>query len=172
VLGAGVRHPADSLVIARRALELRFGTSVGLVHDGSGQIRPLDGHQRLLHEQLRGLVRGFYSHAHDSVFQRNLINGLPNAWHCRAGARYVFVCEDGLVHWCSQQRGYPGIPLEDYGPEHLHREYASTKSCAPFCTISCVHCVALVQLIARIVRTARLRPIASGSFWNSLHRPS
>jgi len=23
------------------------------------------------------------------------------------GARYLYICEDGLVHYCSQQRGYP-----------------------------------------------------------------
>ena len=38
VVGAGVRRPSDALVIARRARALGFGTSVGLVHDSSGQI--------------------------------------------------------------------------------------------------------------------------------------
>ena len=147
VLGAGVCHPADALVIARRALELRFGTSVGLVHDAFGRLRPLDAEQRRLHDDISALGRTFYSHAHDGVFQRNLIEGLPNAWQCRAGSRYLYVCEDGLVHWCSQQRGYPGIPLEEYGAQDLEREYASAKSCAPFCTISCVHRVALVDAL-------------------------
>jgi hypothetical protein len=26
-------------------------------------------------------------------------------------ARYLYICEDGLVHYCSQQRGTPGTPL-------------------------------------------------------------
>jgi MoaA/NifB/PqqE/SkfB family radical SAM enzyme len=145
VLGAGVRRPGDALVIARRALELGLATSVGLVHDGAGQMLPIDYEQRVLLEEIAGLGRGFYSHAHDSGFQRNLVNGYPNAWQCRAGSRYLYVCEDGLVHWCSQQRGYPGIPLDGYRPEHLEREYSSTKSCAPFCTISCVHRVAFID---------------------------
>jgi hypothetical protein len=54
----------------------------------------------------------------------------------------LYVCEDGLVHWCSQQRGYPGIPLEQYGTEDLAREYHTIKPCAPFCTVGCVHRVA------------------------------
>ena len=145
VLGAGVRHPADALLIARRALELGFGTSVGLIHDSSGTMMPLDAEQRAVHEQLSLLGRGFYSHAHDGEFQRNLIEGVSNAWHCRAGARYLYVCEAGLVHWCSQQRGYPAIPLDEYGPAAFEREYSSTKSCAPFCTVSCVHRVALLD---------------------------
>ncbi len=147
VLGAGVSHPSDALVIAHRALDLGFSTSVGLVHDASGRMLPLDAEQRRLHDEISALGRNFYSHAHDGVFQQNLIEGVPDSWHCPAGARYLYVCEDGLVHWCSQQRGHPAIPLEEYGAEHLDREYASTKSCAPFCTISCVHRVALVDLL-------------------------
>jgi MoaA/NifB/PqqE/SkfB family radical SAM enzyme len=147
VLGAGVRRPSDALVIARRALELGFGTSVGLTHDRSGQMRRVDAEQRALHDRISTLGRGFYSHAHDRLFQRTLIDGGANAWQCRAGSRYLYVCEDGLVHWCSQQRGYPGIPLEEYGPANLEREYTTTKSCAPFCTISCVHRVALVDAL-------------------------
>ena len=46
---------------------------------------------------------------------------------------------DGLVHYCSQQRGFPAKPLEEYTVEDIRREYVTQKSCAPFCTISCVH---------------------------------
>ena len=73
------------------------------------------------------------------MFQKNLMNAKPNSWKCRAGARYLYVCEDGLVHYCSQQRGHPGIPLLDYGRADIEREYRSEKPCAPYCTVSCVH---------------------------------
>ena len=72
-------------------------------------------------------------------FQGNLVEGKPNDWRCRAGARYIYICEEGLVHYCSQQRGYPGIPIQDYNLEDIRREYLTEKSCAPYCTISCVH---------------------------------
>ena len=145
VVGAGTRIPSDALEIARRALALGFGTSVGLAHDGSGQVAALNADEQRVHEDILHLGRGFYSHAHDTLFQRQLRTGVPNLWHCRAGSRYLYVCEEGLVHWCSQQRGYPGIPLEQYGAQDLEREYASVKSCAPRCTISCVHRVALLD---------------------------
>jgi MoaA/NifB/PqqE/SkfB family radical SAM enzyme len=154
VLGAGVRNPADALLIAKRALNLGFGTSVGLIHDRSGQLAPLDQLQREVYDELQDLDRGFYSHAHDRLFQERLIRGTANDWQCGAGARYLYVCEEGLVHWCSQQRGYPGVPLAQYGAEDLDREYASIKSCAPHCTVSCVHRVALVDAI-------RDRPLAT-----------
>lgn len=147
VVGAGVGHPGDALIIAQRALSLGFGTSVGLIHDESGQIAPLDSRQRGLYRQLQDLGRSFYSHAHDRLFQENLIRGVPNDWRCGAGARYLYVCEDGLVHWCSQQRGHPGIPLERYGIDDLDREYDTVKSCAPLCTVSCVHRVSLLDAI-------------------------
>jgi MoaA/NifB/PqqE/SkfB family radical SAM enzyme len=145
VVGAGIRNPQDVLAIAERARALGFGTSVGLIHDGSGQRVTLDTEERAAFDRIVKLARGYYSHAHDSLFQRNLAGGLPNTWHCRAGSRYLYICEEGLVHWCSQQRGYPGIPLSEYGPADLEREYGSIKSCASFCTISCVHRVALLD---------------------------
>lgn len=163
VLGSGVSRPGDALVIARRALELGFGTSVGVIHDGSGQMVPLAAEARLVYDTISTLGKSFYSHAHDSLFQGNLIDGRPNSWQCRAGSRYLYVCEDGLVHWCSQQRGYPGIPLDEYGQRDLEREHQSTKSCAPTCTVSCVHRVALLDDL-------RDRPLATIDGLVAAHR--
>jgi hypothetical protein len=49
------------------------------------------------------------------------------------------------VHYCSQQRGSPAIPLDKYDAVDLRREHASVKSCSPFCTISCVHQASMVD---------------------------
>jgi hypothetical protein len=96
-------------------------------------------------EGIVGIGRSAFDFAGYNRFQKNLAQGRPNDWHCRAGSRYLYVCEDGLVHWCSQQRGHPGIPLDRYGPEDLEREYDTVKSCAPFCTVGCVHRVAQID---------------------------
>ena len=58
------------------------------------------------------------------------MQGKANDWSCRAGSRYLYICENGLVHYCSQ-RGTPGIPLEQYGAADLEREFHWAKSCAP-----------------------------------------
>jgi MoaA/NifB/PqqE/SkfB family radical SAM enzyme len=145
VLGAAVGNAEDALVIARRGLALGFNASTGLIHDGHGQVAALTDRHREVYDTIVGLTRGFFSHAHDHVFQWNLARGLPNQWHCRAGARYLYICEDGLVHWCSQQRGYPGRPLDEYSHEDLDRELRTQKPCAPYCTVSCVHRVALLD---------------------------
>jgi MoaA/NifB/PqqE/SkfB family radical SAM enzyme len=145
VVGGGIRNPDDALVIARRAKALGFSTTVGIIHDHSGQLLPLDARQRGLVEQIVRLGDSVFDFANYNRFQKNLVSGRPNDWYCRAGARYLYICEEGLVHWCSQQRGHPGIPLERYSCDDLEREYHQPKSCAPFCTVGCVHRVAQVD---------------------------
>jgi MoaA/NifB/PqqE/SkfB family radical SAM enzyme len=156
VVGAGTRHPDDALVIARRARALGFSTTVGIIHDRGGQLVRLDAQQRAIVETIVGLGASVFDYANYNRFQKNLANGRTNEWHCRAGARYLYVCEDGLVHWCSQQRGRPGIPLERYTREDLEREYHREKACAPLCTVGCVHRVAQVDEL----RSDPLRTVA------------
>ena len=103
----------------------------------SGQLRPLGDQEREVFLKMKRLEKKNYSRL--NWFQNNIAYGKPNSWRCRAGARYLYICEDGLVHYCSQQRGYPGIPLERYSVEDVRREFLTEKSCAPHCTVSCVH---------------------------------
>lgn len=145
VLGSSIRTPEDALFIACRGRELGFTSTVGIIHDHSGQLGPLRPQQRLIYERIAKLGESLFSFAQYERFQKNMVEGLPNQWHCRAGSRYLYVCEDGLVHWCSQQRGYPGIPLDQYTTAHLDREYRTIKPCAPNCTISCVHQTAMLD---------------------------
>jgi MoaA/NifB/PqqE/SkfB family radical SAM enzyme len=143
VIGAGVRNQRDALVIARRALELGFSSTVGIIHDDSGQLKPLsDDAQQVFHE-IRRLSK--LSYARLNGFQENIALGKPNKWRCRAGSRFLYICEHGLVHYCSQQRGYPGIPLAQYTREDIRREFLTEKSCAPHCTVSCVHQTSLMD---------------------------
>ncbi len=137
VLGSGVTNSEDALVIGRRAVELGFTCTVGVIHDGQGRLKPLKEEERRIYYALKEIGKKSYAQV-NNYFQDNLVEGKPNNWRCRAGARYLYVCEDGLVHYCSQQRGYPAIPLEEYTLEQIRREYRTKKACAPFCTISCV----------------------------------
>jgi MoaA/NifB/PqqE/SkfB family radical SAM enzyme len=145
VLGAEVRHPEDAGIIARRARELGFNSTVGILHDSAGQTRPLPLTQIRIYEEIRKLESSIFSFSHFDHFQTNLVRGLPHQWHCRAGSRFLYICEDGLVHYCSQQRGYPGTPLASYTAADLEREFSTEKACAPNCSISCVHQVAMLD---------------------------
>jgi MoaA/NifB/PqqE/SkfB family radical SAM enzyme len=145
VLGAGVRNPGDAIVVGERARQLGFTSTVGILHDPGGQLQPLAAEQRSVYDRFRRLGTALFSFAHFDHFQENIGRGLPTDWHCRAGGRFLYICEDGLVHYCSQQRGRPGIPLDDYTVEDIRRESARPKGCAPFCTISCVHQTAMLD---------------------------
>jgi MoaA/NifB/PqqE/SkfB family radical SAM enzyme len=137
VVGGGIRNPNDALTIGRRALDLGFTSTIGIIHDGGGQLKPLEAEEARVYFEMRNLRKKNYSRFNQ--FQEAIAKGLPNNWRCRAGSRYLYICEDGLVHYCSQQRGFPGIPLAEYTREHVRREFLTGKTCAPHCTISCVH---------------------------------
>jgi pyruvate-formate lyase-activating enzyme len=150
VLGAGTGNPEDARAITVRARALGFSTSLGLIHDGHGRLTPLGPAERAVWEDIgpqasgrRQMFKNLYSALNG--FQRNLVEGRPNQWRCRAGARYLYVCEEGLVHLCSQQRGYPAVPLEQYSREDIRREFSAAKACAPYCTIGCVHRVSVLD---------------------------
>jgi MoaA/NifB/PqqE/SkfB family radical SAM enzyme len=146
VIGTSVQHPEDAARVARRAAELGLVTTVGIVHDGGGQLRPLNEQEQHVYQEIVSVIaKSFSTFAYYNQFQKNLVHGLSNDWHCRAGSRYLYICENGLVHYCSQRRGFPGIPLEQYGQEDLEREYHTVKPCAPYCTVSCVHQVSMID---------------------------
>ena len=150
VLGGGIKNPEDARTINTRARELGFSTSIGIIHDGSGRLKPLGAVERKVFDDVSAAIsapwqvlKNLYSGI--TNFQANLADGRPNEWRCRAGARYLYVCEDGLVHYCSQQRGYPGVPLESYSLDDIRREFSATKACAPYCTVGCVHRVSTMD---------------------------
>ncbi len=137
VVGGGIRNPEDALAVGRRALELGFTSTVGIIHDGDGQLQPLRDKEREVYAAMRSMEKSSYARV--NYFQDNIAHGRENNWRCRAGSRYLYVCEDGLVHYCSQQRGYPAKPLLEYTLEDIRREYRTAKNCAPRCTVACVH---------------------------------
>ena len=143
VVGGGTRNPHDALVVGRRAVQLGFTSTIGIIHDGDGQLRPLGDEEREVYLKMKQMEKKHYSRF--NWFQENIAHGRPNNWRCRAGARYLYICEDGLVHYCSQQRGYPGVPLERYTVSDIRREFLTEKGCAPHCTVSCVHQVSYMD---------------------------
>ena len=150
VVGGGIRNPEDARTINRRARELGFSTSIGIIHDGSGLLKPLGHAERVVFDGVMAEIRGgrqVLKNLYSGIrkFQTNLADGKPNDWQCRAGGRYLYICENGLVHWCSQQRGTPGIPLADYSLADIRREFMAAKWCAPLCTIGCVHRVSTMD---------------------------
>ena len=139
VIGGGIRNPEDALTVSRRAVELGLMSTVGIIHNGDGQLLPLNDKEKQVYWNLRN--NGKRSWTRFYRFQDDIAEGRAHNWSCRAGSRYLYVCEDGLVHYCSQQRGYPAIPLAQYTREHIRQEFDTKKYCAPYCTVACVHVI-------------------------------
>ncbi len=156
VIGGGIRNPEDAEAITNRAVALGFSSSLGIIHDGNGAVKPLNNREERVYREIKNYGKRGYSRL--NWFQENLARGRTNDWRCRAGARYLYICEDGLVHYCSQQRGYPAIPLEKYTFEDIEREYFAKKACAPTCTVGCVQKVSVID-------HWRDPQIDSGAYW-------
>jgi len=139
VLGVTNERTQDVVTVARTAAKYGLQHSVGVLHDHTGTLKPLAAEQMEAYKLVTEISPSIVHTLNYRLFQKNLMNGRPNDWKCRAGARYLYIAEDGKVHWCSQQRGYPGIPLLEYTRADLRREYETEKSCSPTCTLSCVH---------------------------------
>ena len=165
VVGGGIREPNDALVIGRRALELGFTSTIGIIHDGSGQLKPLKDNEARVYFEMRGMKKRNYSRFNH--FQEAIAQGRPNDWRCRAGSRYLYICENGLVHYCSQQRGFPGVPLSGYTHKDVKREYRTAKSCSPNCTISCVHQISYIDHW----RGPQSETVSPGSSGHAAHEP-
>jgi MoaA/NifB/PqqE/SkfB family radical SAM enzyme len=160
VVGGGFKNPEDALVIGKRALELGFESTIGIIHDGDGQLKPLDEAESKVYFEMKNRKKTNY--AQFDKFQEAIVQGRPNEWRCRAGSRYLYVCEDGLVHYCSQQRGYPGVPVAEYTTADVKREFLTAKSCAPHCTIGCVHRISYIDHW-RAPQTSEVSPGAGAS---------
>jgi MoaA/NifB/PqqE/SkfB family radical SAM enzyme len=150
VLGGGIKNPEDARTINNRARELGFSTSIGIIHDQTGRLKPLEPAVRKVYDEVSTAINGplqVFKNLYSGIrsFQDNLADGNPNEWRCRAGARYLYICEEGLVHYCSQQRGFPAVPLETYTIDDIRREFLTPKSCAPYCTVGCVHRVSTMD---------------------------
>jgi MoaA/NifB/PqqE/SkfB family radical SAM enzyme len=150
VIGGGIKNPDDARTINQRARALGFSTSIGIIHDGEGLLKPLGSKERKVYDEVSAAISGpwqVFKNLYSGItnFQEKLADGQPNEWRCRAGARYLYICENGLVHYCSQQRGIPGVPLESYTVDDIKREFLTSKWCAPYCTVGCVHRVSTMD---------------------------
>ena len=170
VIGAGVSRPGDAaLTITRRASELGFDTSVGVIHDHTGQLRGLPETDKAVYDEIqREREPGFWAFAYDNLFQRNLVSSRANVWQCHAGKPLSVY----LRRWARPLlfAAAKGIPCDSPGEgtrlPDLEREYSTVKPCAPYCTVSCVHRVAMIDLLREKPREALVRffpPQAAGA---------
>src|SRR6202789_4130736 len=74
VLGGGMSHPEDALTITRRAQELGFATTVGIIHDHDWQLAPLNKQESVVYDQILKERRpALFASAYDNLYHKNLV---------------------------------------------------------------------------------------------------
>src|SRR6476619_3143587 len=69
VVGGVVSKPQDALTIGKRALELGFTSTIGIIHDGSGQLQPLGEAERLVYNEMKSWSKRSFTRI--NAFQEN-----------------------------------------------------------------------------------------------------
>src|SRR5438552_14634756 len=54
VIGGGIKNPEDAVTIMKRAMELGFASSLGIIHDGKGAMKPLNRREELVYREIKG----------------------------------------------------------------------------------------------------------------------
>ncbi len=141
----------------RELHELGFVVTIDLLHDSHGTIQ-IGG------ETYQDLWKQWYvdrtpQAGLDQDYGAELIAGRRPAWRCRAGSRFLYVDEFGLVQFCSAQRGRLNKPLADYTRRDLRAHARTYKGCERGCALLCVYRVSALDnrplhAVASLVRMA------------------
>jgi MoaA/NifB/PqqE/SkfB family radical SAM enzyme len=131
----GSAPPAEVREVMEFAKTHGFVPRVGLLHGHDGQMQ-LSDEQLALYKDIKQSIGTRYNEAHD--YRSKLVAGEPAPFKCRAGSRYFYVDEHGIVRWCSQTFDGFGIPLEKFTYEDMRKQFYTVKTCADHCTVGCV----------------------------------
>jgi MoaA/NifB/PqqE/SkfB family radical SAM enzyme len=130
----GSATPAEVLEVVAYAKERGFRPRVLLLHGDDGQLQ-LGAEELALYKRVKREIGERFDEARD--YRTALMRGESAPFKCRAGSRYLYVDELGIVRWCSQQTGSFGVPLADYDRRLLERQFYTKKGCSDHCTIGC-----------------------------------
>lgn len=136
----GSCSPEATRKLVTEVEKLGFFMTIGLLHDGMGQLDAGLAGSELpeLYRELRRRSKKSLFHRVGEGWEDSMIaqRGVP--FRCRAGARYLYVDEHGTVSYCSQRRTEPAIPLLSYTRRHVREAFETPKGCEASCTLACV----------------------------------
>ena len=121
----------------RELHDLGFVVTIDLLHDARGAIQ-------IAGKRYQDLWTRFYvdrtPQAYlDQDYGAELIAGRRPKWQCRAGARFLYVDEFGMVQYCSAQRGRLNKPIAEYTQRDLRAQARTYKGCEEGCALLCVY---------------------------------
>lgn len=134
VLGSG----SGAVDVARAALRLGFDAKCSFMRTEHGSLMPLSSEVRETYTAINALGNRS-PYALREVFMEELARDGYRDWKCRSGARYFWVCEQGLVHFCESSFGSPGIPIAQYTTEHILSAFNQFKTCSKTCAVAYAH---------------------------------
>jgi MoaA/NifB/PqqE/SkfB family radical SAM enzyme len=134
--------PQETFEVIQYAKNMGFKPRVLLIHDHDGQVK-LSAEELSVYEKIKKLIPKSFPEFSD--YRDTMIQEGSAPFKCRAGSRYLYVDENGVVSWCSQTRNVFRKNLMDYSYADLKREFYSYKSCQDKCTLGCVRAASSVD---------------------------
>jgi hypothetical protein len=134
--------PEETFEVISYAKNMGFKPRVLLIHDKEGQVK-LSAEELAVFERIKKLIPRSFPEFSD--YRYEMIQKGTAPFKCRAGSRYLYVDENGIVSWCSQTRDAFSKPILEYTPEDLKREFYTYKSCQDKCTLGCVRSASQVD---------------------------
>jgi MoaA/NifB/PqqE/SkfB family radical SAM enzyme len=131
----GACPPEEAFEVVDYANQLGFTPRISIVHDSSGRLS-LGADERRVFDRITERIPKTWMDF--TNFRDQLIQDGRAPFKCRAGSRYLYVDENGIVTWCSQTRDGWKKPLADYTADDLREQFYAYKSCQDTCTLGCV----------------------------------
>jgi molybdenum cofactor biosynthesis enzyme MoaA len=129
------RSEFKDIVAELRRLDIPV--TVNLLHDDRGRTAISGEHYAALWD---------HHHNHSKVishveydYGKKLLAGETPDWHCRAGARHIYVDEFGNAQYCASQRGRLNKPIVDYTRVDIEEQRRARKGCERGCSVFCVY---------------------------------
>jgi MoaA/NifB/PqqE/SkfB family radical SAM enzyme len=145
-----------------------FRMSLNLLHNHKGYI-DIKGPEYL------ELYEHFYENAKpftflDYEYGKALLKGEEPDWTCRAGARYLYVDENGNVQWCASQLGRFVKPVLEYTKADLDEQSKLKKGCEAGCSVGCAFRCSLVDDDKPAFLKAVAKGYLKGTIWDNGRR--
>ncbi len=134
--------PQETFEVIQYAKEMGFKPRVLIIHGADGQVK-LNAEELTIFEKIKKLIPKSFPEFTD--YRSDLIQSGTAPFKCRAGSRYLYTDENGVVSWCSQTRHVFRKDLMEYTLDDLKREFYSFKSCQDRCTLGCVRAASQVD---------------------------
>jgi MoaA/NifB/PqqE/SkfB family radical SAM enzyme len=147
-----------------------FRMSLNLIHNHKGYIA-------IRGQPYVDLYEHFYRNGKpftflDYEYGRRLLHGETPEWKCRAGARYMYVDENGEVQLCASQPGRLGKPLLEYTKADLDANAKTYKGCEEGCSVGCAFRCSLVDDDKPAFLKAVARGAVRGTIFDNSRRRS